>query len=156
MSEEEKMKTVDEDAVEPGEGVDPAGSSADGVEDDSIVVNGNSAGDETVDPASEGDASEAGEEDDDKVIWDVVFLDGHDPVLVMALESDPEVASATTLTREDVDRLVRSAHKVERHYSASYRWGRRVKEWAMRRKYFAFGTLAVVAFVIINIIINNV
>lgn len=153
MNEEEKMKTFDDDAVE---GVDLPESAPEPVEGG---VAGSAKGDlpeSTPEPVEGSPVIEAGEgESEDTVIWDVVFLDGQDPVLVMALESDPEVASVAMITREDVDRLVRAAHRVEKHYSASYRWGRRAKEWAMRRKFFTFGTLAVLVFIVINVIINN-
>lgn len=152
---EEGFSPVEDDEVEgvdtrrPSSPVD-TGDNVSPMEDDAVSTVGVSPmeGDEPVD-GDEGVPAE------DKVIWDIVFPEGEAPLLVLALESDPEISSAAVLTKDDVDRLVLLSRKVEKHYSASSRLGRRIVDWAMRRKFFAGVTLALIAFIVINGIITG-
>lgn len=147
---EEGFSPVEGDEVE---GSDTLRSSSPVVTGDTVspMEDGSLVEDEAASPV-EGDEGVPAE---DKVIWDIVFPEGEAPLLVLALESDPEISSAAVLTKEDVDRLVLLSRKVEKHYSASSRFGRRIVEWAMRRKFFAGVTLALIAFIVINGIITG-
>lgn len=99
--------------------------------------------------------------------WDIIFPEGQNPrILVRAalltdgteVSSDgdfiPVVESSVELSDEDVDRLVKLAHKVEKHHSRSAKFGRRLFQWAMRRKFFAGVTFAILMYLVISEVVR--
>lgn len=94
--------------------------------------------------------------------WDIVFLPGEEPRLVvraaLVLEDGVEdaslVESSVPLTEEDVDRLLKLALKVEKFHSVKSKMGRRIIAWAMRRKFFAGVTAFILLFLGVMTVIN--
>lgn len=91
--------------------------------------------------------------------WDIIFPEGENPrMLVRAAlltddreesfngDSVPVVESSVELSAEDVDKLLKLAHKVEGYHSRSSRMGRRVLQWVMRRKFFAGVTFVILMY----------
>lgn len=102
------------------------------------------------------------------VPWEVVFPEGEDPRLIVRaaliseggdLSSDDEevplVESSVELSAEDVDRLLKYSHKVEKYHSRKSRFGRRLINWAMRHKFFAGMTFAIISFLGISEILRG-
>lgn len=135
---DEGSSAVDEDFDGMGDTVSPVSEVSPIGGEDTVAE-----GEDEVDP------------DEVKVIWDIVFPEGEEPLLVLALEDDPEISSAAVLSREDVDRLVALTRRVEKHYSVSSRFGRRVWDWVRRRKFFAAVTFAILAYIVISGIVTG-
>ena len=105
--------------------------------------------------------------DENFVSWDIVFPAGEVPRLVvraaLVIDGDedpadgevPIVESSVELSAEDVDRLLKLSRKVEKYHSRSSRFGRRIFDWAMRRKFFAGATFAVCAFLGISEVVRS-
>lgn len=144
-----------EDGLSPSVEDEGFSSAGEGFDDSGDIVSPISE----VSPIGGEDAVEEGGDeanpDEVKVIWDIVFPEGEDPLLVLALEDDPEISSAAVLSREDVDRLVALTRRVEKHYSVSSRFGRRVWDWVRRRKFFAGFTFAILAYIVISGIVTG-
>jgi hypothetical protein len=96
--------------------------------------------------------------------WDIVFPEGEVPRLVvraalltegMVEDSEvPVVESSVELSAEDVDNLLKLAGKVERYHSKESRFGRRIFNWAMRRKFFAGVSFAILVYLGISEIVR--
>lgn len=95
--------------------------------------------------------------------WDVVFLPGEDPRMVVRATLDTDepvlgegalVEASALLGEDDVKRLLDLALKVERFHSAKYKFWRRLRDWAWRRKFFSGATIVVLLVLGISSVIN--
>lgn len=113
-----------------------------------------------------GGASQDGFVDKDLVGWDIIFPSGENPRLVLRaalvsgeddIPSDdvPVVESSVELSAEDVDRLLKLSHKVEKYHSRGSRFGRRVFNWIMRRKFFAAFTFVILLYLGISEVVSG-
>lgn len=116
---------------------------------------------------AESDAEETDGDGETSVGWDIIFPEGENPrILIRAAlltdgtevssdeDSIPVVESSVELSDEDVDRLMKLAHKVEKHHSRSAKFGRRLFKWAMRRKFFAGVTFAILMYLVISEVVR--
>lgn len=105
---------------------------------------------------------------EDFIPWEIVFIEGEDPRLIVRAalidvgdelpgEDDevPVVESSVALSAEDVDKLIKYTNRVEKFHSRESRYGRRFVRWVMRHKFFAGFTFTIVCYLAISEIVRS-